>query len=170
MHARGQTGMDMVLALVFLLTVLAIFTGVQSRFLSSQGLITVQSQLHENARASSFLLTQAGWYFPNAPAHAAFRPYASFSSQQALFPPRSFARSQSFSCIPSLERDLLSLSGDSNVVFSLPASETNFPRDIVARFPAFIPTAFPAAVPQSAIPAPSRVVLDSCDTPLRVIP
>ncbi len=170
MHARGQTGMDMVLAIVFLLTVLAVFTSVQSRFLSAQGLITVQSQLHANARASSFLITQAGWYFPNAPAHVAFRSYAFFSSQQALFPPRSFSRSQSFFCSTSLERDPLSLSSDSNVVFSLPASETNFPRGITARFPAAIPTAFPATVPQSTPSLPSRVVLDSCDAPLRVVP
>jgi hypothetical protein len=162
--------MDMVLALVFLLTVLAIFTGVQSRFLSSQSLITVQSQLHANARASSFLITQAGWYFPAAPAQVVFRPYAFFSSQQELTVPRSFGDVQSFSCTPSLERDPLSLSSDANVVFSLPAAETGFPRDVVVRYGVFIPPALPAVVPQGASPLPSRVALDACDIPLRVVP
>ncbi len=168
MRARGQSGMDMVLAIVFLLTVLAVFSSVQSRFMSSQGLLTTQSQLHANARSVSFLLTQAGWYFPPAPAQAAYRPFAFFASQEELFSPRSFGQEQSLSCIPSLERSLAS--ADANVVLSLSSAETSFSRDVVVSFPVFLPLSFPAFVPQTIPASPSRVVLDSCDLPVSVVP
>lgn len=168
MLARGQSGVDMVFAIVFLLTVLAVFSSVQTRFMESHSLVTTQSQLHANARSVSFLLTQAGWYFPEPAAQAAYRPFAYFSSQEELFPPRSFGNVQSLTCTPSIQRS--ATTADANVILLLTSAQTGLPRDVSTKFPASIPLPFPAVVPQTNPASPSRIAWDSCDIPVRVVP
>lgn len=158
----------MVMAIVFLLTVLAVFSSVQARFMATHGLLTTQSQLQANARSISFLVTQAGWYFPSSPAQTAYRPFAFFASQEDLFAPRSFGQEQTFSCIPAFQRSLTS--ADANLILRLASVDTKLQRDVNVKFPVSIPLSFPIVIPQTAPASPSRVVLDSCDVPVSVVP
>ena len=63
MHSRGQAALDLLLALVVLLVVLASLEGVLSSFASTQKEIGIHQQLDEQARVSALFLSLHSRFF-----------------------------------------------------------------------------------------------------------
>lgn len=179
MHAKGQTAVDVVMALIVVLVILSIFTNIHSQFQLTQKEISLRQQLRENAFGTAQFITQAGWYIhsnpslPLVPLQAnivSINNFTSFSGQSNLYPIRALEKAQGFDCLAS---KLSSSVGTSTATewtlqLKLISSDTKLSQDVNEISPFIVPLNFPVQIPTSN-PALSRVIFSSCYEPV-VIP
>ncbi len=66
MHSKGQSGLDLLLALLVLLIVLNVFSSVLDRFEDVQKEISIRQQVRENLQQIHWLASYAGGYYYEA--------------------------------------------------------------------------------------------------------
>ncbi len=179
MHAKGQTAVDVVMALIVVLVILSIFTNIHSQFQLTQKEISLRQQLRENASGTAQFITQAGWYIhsnpslPLAPLQAniaAINNFTSFSGESTIYPIRALEKAQGFDCLVSKigSPTGFSTAEDWNLQFRLIASDTGLSQDLDEISHFIVPANFPVQIP-TPNPAVSRVIFSSCYEPV-VIP
>jgi hypothetical protein len=167
MLSRGQTSLDLVLALVVVIVGLSILAPVQSRFLSTQNELSLRHELRANAATAGNLITQAGWYAHASTPYAGYNSFSYFGASLPTFRTRAMGKPQGFSCTPSIVSSSASGVQDANIILSLPAVDTGLAQDIVEKGPAVIPPTWVFVVPNPSN-LPSRLQWDACDEPIQV--
>lgn len=164
MNSKGQTAMDIVMALVVLLVVMSIFSNIQSQFSLTQKEITLRQQLRANAISAAQFVTQAAWYEHADPAGGTniINNFSSFSGQSAISPIRAFGKLQGFDCSATT-----TTVNANEIAFELLLlkTDTGLSQNISEKSIMVHPTNFLIDISD---PAVSKVIFNSCFEPVVV--
>ena len=161
MRSRGQSGLDLVLALIIVLTVMSSFSGVIDSFTNLQKQSSIRQQVSQGSVLVSTLISSGGLVYREplnyptlgVPVVDAVNSRARFNGSVSPFPIKSFEHPQGLDCVAAADW------ANYFSQVSVSAADGGLSQDVVLSSPFYTPVNFNNA---------HSFVFDGCDSPIQV--